>query len=133
MWSRLRAQQSSSPKQWISVQSQLVPKAKEPPTRQQPGADDYLKTLNGELILDSQNVSEGLDRPTELGTVERISLSHQQVGWLEEEAILSCVRLRICNLSGCYVQDIGAFYGSVNLLKLDLSDNEVRQFSHSTI
>ena len=128
MWPRLRAQQSSSPKQWISVQSQLVPRTKEPPARQQPGADDYLKTLNRELILESQSASDGLERPTELQAVERIALSHQQVGWLEEEAILSCVRLRICNLSGCYVQDIGALYGSVNLLKLDLSDNEVRLY-----
>lgn len=124
MWTR--NQRSNSPKRWISVQRQLVPKVKgrDGDKRQQTGVD-CLKTLNCDLILESQCVSEGSDAPSELQAVERIALRGHQICTLEEEAILSCVRLRICNLSRCYIQDIKAFYGSVNLLKLDLSDNEV--------
>lgn len=92
--------------------------------------DGYLKVLDRDLILESQCVSEGSDAPSELEAVERIALRSHQIGTLDEEAILSCVRLRICNLNGCYVQDIAAFYGSVNLLKLDVSDNEVRNYFH---
>lgn len=87
--------------------------------------DGYLKTLDQNLILESQKESEGDNAPSELQAVERIELSDYPVSRLDEDAILSCVRLRICNLSGCYIQNIGAFYGSVNLLKLNLSDNQV--------
>lgn len=114
------------------MQSQLVPKVKVRGVVKRQKASsgrNYLRTLDQELILKCQEESEGPEAAArDLQAVGRISLSEQRIGRLDEEAILSCVRLRICNLGGCYLEDIRAFYGSVNLLKLDLSNN---QASHS--
>ena len=90
--------------------------------------DGFLQTLDGDLILSFQSEREGDNAATELEEVERIEVRGYAVKTLQEEAILSCIRLRICNLNECYISDITPFYGSVNLLKLDLSDNQV---SHS--
>lgn len=87
--------------------------------------DGYLRVLDKALILDFQTRTEGADARSELEAVLRIDLRGCHIHKLEEEALLSCVRLRICNLSDCHVQHMGAFYGSINLLKLDLSNNQV--------
>ena len=125
----------ASQRQWVSVQGQLVPKVKNPSTtiserRQQATIraalqKGYLKILDQKLILDSQ-ISEGDGvLPVSLEQVRKIDVRGLQVQALDELAILSCARLRICNLSGCFIKNISAFYGSVNLLKLDLSNNQV--------
>ena len=54
----------------------------------------------------------------------RIS-SGERVQILDEQAFLGCSNLRICNLSGGYLTDITALQACTNLLKLDLSDNQV--------
>ena len=126
--SRAVSVQPAGGKQWVSVQRQLVPEAKDPGglRRQQNVQENgFLRTLDGDLILSFQEGSEGEAAARELQGVERIEVRSYGVKTLDEEAILSCVRLRICNLSECYISDITPFYGSVNLLKLDLSDNQV--------
>lgn len=126
---------ANSTRQWIPLQKQLFPLIKEPVTAYQKNAKrkhqetidtalkrGFIKCLDQELILHSQAESETVK---ELEDVLRISLNCANVQALDEIAILSCTRLRICNLGSCYVRDITAFYGSVNLLKLDLSNNQV--------
>lgn len=132
MWCPAVSQQpapASALKQWLSVQRQLVPKTKGPGgvKKHLKGAsqDGYFRVLNKALILDYQRRTEGDDARAELEGVQRVDLRGCHVHKLDEEAILSCVRLRLCNLSGCHLQDVGAFYGSINLLKLDLSNNQV--------
>ena len=111
---------SNSTKEWIHFQKQLLPRTKEEETTYQKNKErkheqtidsalkrGYLKCLDGDLILSSQE--EGL---SELGNVYRISLNRTHVQVLEEIAILSCTKLRICNLGSCFLRDISAFYGS---------------------
>lgn len=128
-------------RQWIPLQKQLVPKAKELTSvhtsytrnslRRHREAIEaalrrgHLKLLNQELILDSQLQTEGCAAASELEYVQRISLGRCHVQALDDFALLSCVRLRICNLESCYLSDISAFYGCVSLLKLDLTSNQV--------
>ena len=133
---------STFPKQWIPLQKQLVPKTKQPGSAYQRNllrrhreairtalTRGFLKLLDQKLILESQLDT---DQATEVGDVLRISLNACSVQALDDIAVLSCVRLRICNLSSCYLGDISAFYGSVNLLKLDVSNNQVlTQIVHS--
>lgn len=133
MWCPSASQQAPGLKQWVSVQKPLVPKAKDLTSDKKHEAtfkaalqEGYLRVLDKELILDFQARTEGADACSELKYVQRIDVSGSYVHKLDEVSILSCVRLRICNLSSCYVQEIGAFYGSINLLKLDLSNNQVR-------
>ena len=154
MWSPSSSRHSAGNKQWVSVQKPLMPQlrgggGRGPGTAAQDAAAvnlkknlhnkltfkaaldaGYLKVLNKELILEFQRQCEGEDGRSKLKDVERIDLRACYVCKLDEEAVLSCVRLRICNLSGCYLQEIGAFYGSINLLKLDLSNNQVMSPSH---
>jgi len=130
MWPRHTARPNS--KQWVLLQKQLVPKG-----RSYAGEGDYQslsvstseknypKILDEDLILELQEESEGPNAPFELQEVERITVIAYPVNRLDEAAILCCERLRLCNLNGCYIEDIRAFYGSVNLLKLDVSDNQV--------
>lgn len=126
------------PRQWVPLQKQLVPKAKQPGdvyaknlVRRHREAihtalkRGHLKFLDEKLILESQLDSEHHAAATELGDVLRISLNVCSVQALDDIAVLSCVRLRICSLASCYLSDISAFYGSVNLLKLDVSNNQV--------
>lgn len=115
----------AGPRQWVSVQRQLKPAVKNLVRQRNSQGDGFLQTLDGDLILSFQNESEGENAATELQAVERIEVRGYAVKTLQDEAILSCLRLRICNLSECYISDITPFYGSVNLLKLDLSDNQV--------
>ena len=81
--------------------------------------------MDGDLILAAQNESEDPDAATELQDVLRISLSGCHVQTVDDIAILSCAKLRICNLQACYIRDISPFYGCIHLLKLELSDNQV--------
>ena len=131
--SRALPEQPGGTKQWVSVQKPLVPVVKDPGGLRKSRytqENSFLQTLDGDLILSFQKESEGEGAAaTELGEVERIEVRGYGVKTLDEEAILSCMRLRICNLSECYVSDISPFYASVNLIKLDLSDNQVRLFS----
>lgn len=128
-------------RQWINLQKQLVPQAKETTSmhdsytknalrRQRETIEaavkrGHLKQLNKDLILDSQLRAEGCAAAFDLEHVQRISLGRCHVHALDDFDLLSCVRLRICNLESCYLDDITAFYGCVNLLKLDLTDNQV--------
>lgn len=128
-------------RQWIHLQKQLVPQAKETTSvhdsyiknalrRQRETIEaaikrGHLKQLNKELILDSHLRAEGCAAAFELEHVQRISLGRCHVHALDDFDLLSCVRLRICNLESCYLDDISAFYGCVSLLKLDLTDNQV--------
>jgi hypothetical protein len=127
MWCPDVSRQPAGLKQWVTVQKPLVPKSKaqkhQMPTKVAP-QDGYLKVLDKALIMESQ-ATEGTDACSELESVLRIDLRGCNVHKLEEEALLSCMRLRICNLSNCHLQNIGALYGSINLLKLDLSNNQV--------
>lgn len=132
-------------RQWIHLQKQLLPPAKEPPAannnytrnalRRHREAIEvalkrgHLKLLNRQLILDSQLRTEGCAAATELEYVQRISLGHCHVQALDDFDLLSCARLRVCNLESCYISDISSFYGCVNLLKLDLTNNQVK-FHH---
>lgn len=88
----------------------------------------YLKTLDSGLILRQWGDLDGEG----LGDVQRISLPGSQVRIINDTALISCLRLRICNLPNCYLEDMGAFYGCVHLLKLDLSNNQVRVFGPTT-
>ena len=131
----------AAPRQWIHLQKQLVPLTKQPTAtdskysrnvlRKHKEAIEaalkrgHLKVLNRQLILDSQLRTEGCAAPSELDYVQRISLGRCHVQALEDFDLISCVRLRICNLESCYIGDISAFYGCVNLLKLDLTNNQV--------
>ena len=136
MWCPAVSREPAALKQWVSVQRPLVPRDKAHSsdkkhqvafkTRSQ---DGYLKVLDKALVLDSQERTEGTDARLDLEAVVRIDVRGSHVYKLGEEALLSCVRLRICNLSDCHVQDLGAFYGSINLLKLDLSNNQVRSLA----
>ena len=129
-------------RQWIHLQKQLLPQTKETTSsvhasytknalRRQREAIEaavkrgHLKLLNKDLILDSQLRTEGCAAAAELEHVQRISLGRCHVQALDDFDLLSCVRLRICNLESCYLNDISAFYGCVSLLKLDLTDNQV--------
>ncbi len=128
------AVQPGGTKQWVSVQRPLVPTVKDPGglrNGKNSQESSFLRTLDGDLILSFQQESEGEGAAaTELKEVQRIEVRGYGVRTLDEEAFLSCVRLRICNLSECYIADISPFYACVNLLKLDLSDNQVRLFQH---
>lgn len=135
-------------KQWVPLQRQLVPITKD-------GAEAYrrnarrrqkeaiqnalskghLKTLDRELILESQSPRTADDGSTEetvqeLENVLRVSLPSGRVYSIDDMALLSCPRLRLCNLPDCFVNDMAAFYGCVNLLKLDLSNNQVDPSRH---
>ena len=133
----------AGPREWIHLQRQLLPV---PPIKEAaPENTNYnrnalrrhreaieaalkrghLKLLNKQLILDSQLRTEGCAAAAELEYVQRISLGHCHVQALDDIDLISCVRLRICNLESCYISDISAFYGCVNLLKLDLTNNQV--------
>ena len=134
MWSpcKSRAVPTAGPKQWVSVQRQLVPKSKKQSIPRRHPAPytqlSYLKVLNRDLISDYQRkngFSEDPNNPLELDSIQKIDVRGYYVHRIDEDTLLSCTRLRLCNLSGCYVKDIGAFYGSINLLKLDLSNNRV--------
>ena len=81
--------------------------------------------MDGDLILATQRESDGPDAADELQDVLRISLNGCHVQAVDDIAILSCSKLRICNLQACYIGDISPFYGCINLLKLELSDNQV--------
>ena len=81
--------------------------------------------MDGDLILAAQNESEDPDAAAELQDVLRISLSGCHVQAVDDITILSCAKLRICNLQACYIRDISPFYGCIHLLKLELSDNQV--------
>lgn len=83
----------------------------------------YLKTLDGEMILHQWEEEEVISAALE--HVLRISLPRSGVHALRDNTLLSCPLLRICNLPHCFVQDLSPFYGCVNLLKLDLSNNQV--------
>ena len=133
------------PRQWIPLQQQLVPQVKEAHAAYQKNVlrrhketieaalkQGYLKYLDQELIFRSQAIMESHGRAaSDLQEILRISLSGCHVQALDDIAILSCAKLRICNLGSCYVRDISAFYGCVNLLKLELSNNQVR-LSHTS-
>lgn len=127
-------------RQWIPLQKQLVPKTKGDSAagqyqrnarRRHREAIEYalrkghLKLLDSELILASQLESEGAGAALELRDVLRISLGGSHVQALDDIAVLSCARLRLCCLESCYLSDISAFYGCVNLLRLDVSNNQV--------
>ena len=130
---------------WIHLQRQLVPQIKETTSldarytknalrRQRETIEaairrGYLKQLNKELVLDSQLRTEGCAAASELEYVQRISLGRCHIQSIDDFDLLSCVRLRICNLESCYLEDIGAFYGCNSLLKLDLTDNQVEKKS----
>ena len=130
---------SNHPRQWIPLQQQLVPQVKEAHTTYQKNVSrrhketieaalkqGYLKYLDQELIFRSQAISETHGRAaSDLQEILRISLSGFHVQALDDMAILSCAKLRICNIGSCYLRDISAFYGCVNLLKLELSNNQV--------
>lgn len=120
-------------RQWIPLQQQLVPSPKDATSayrrnvqRRQKEAiqralsKGYLKILDRNLIL------EQWDSESDLEQVLRISLPGSRVQTIDDVALLSCARIRICNLPDCYLSDVEAFYGSINLLKLDLSNNQVK-------
>ena len=125
--------------QWIAdVQKRLVPQEKEATSRYEKNLQrryreavreaikkGYLKLLDRELILQLQEESEGEEAATELYDVLRISLQGCRVQSLDEIALLSCTRLRICNVESSYISDMRPFFSCVNLLKLDLSNNQV--------
>lgn len=78
----------------------------------------YLKVLDAELILASQECAR-------LDQVLRISLPRWHIQSLDGAALSECTRLTICNLSSCYIRDITALRSCANLLKLDLSNNQI--------
>ena len=134
---------------WVSVQRQLMPAAREIAgeaynrnvrRRQREAVQNalskgFLRTLDRYLILqqwtrsaaesNSDEKEEELTRALQL--VQRVSLPRSGVQVLDDVALLSCPRLRICNLPHGFVEDISPLYGCVNLLKLDLSNNQVGQ------
>jgi Leucine-rich repeat (LRR) protein len=66
-----------------------------------------------------------------LEDVLRVSLPSSRVQAIDDMALLSFPRLRICNLPRCFISDPSALYGCVNLLKLDLSNNQIEDLPHS--
>ncbi len=136
---RMPEMAAASQRQWIPLQRQLLPKTKEAANQYQKNArrrhreavenalrKGHLKLLDEDLILASQEAeSEGAGAPLELRDVRRIALRGSHVQAVDDIAVLSCERLRLCSLEGCYLSDIGAFYGCVNLLRLDVSNNQV--------
>lgn len=124
--------------QWVPLQRQLVPMTKDGAEvyrrnvrrRQKEAIQNalskgYLKTLDQELILQCQPTSDDGSTDEELEGVLRVSLPSGRVRSIDDMALLSCPRLRLCNLPYCFVNDMAAFYGCVNLLKLDLCNNQV--------
>ena len=141
------AELGAGAKQWIPLQRQLVPTSKDAAEayrrnvrRRQKEAiqsalsKGYLKTLDRDMIL-QQWSAEGGRRETssaeDLECVLRVSLPSSRVQAIDDISLLMCVRLRICNLPDCLVNDMAGFYDCVNLLKLDLSNNQVS--SRSTV
>ena len=127
-------------RQWVPLQRQLVPRAKDAAeayrrnarSRQREAVRSalrrgHLKTLDRDLILEQWRRTEERDADDQIAieAVLRVSLPSSRVQAMDEVALLSCPRLRICSLPDCYVKDISALYGCGNLLKLDLSDNQV--------
>ena len=127
-------------RQWVPLQRQLVPAALEKEEeaysrnvrrRQREAMQDalrkgFMKTLDQDLILQQwRDDSEGEESSGSLEHVLRVSLPRSGVQAVQDVALLSCPRLRICNLPHCFIRDLSAFYGCVNLLKLDLSNNQV--------
>ena len=123
-------------KRWIPLQRQLVPAKKDVAEmyrrsvrrRQKEAIQNalsrgYLITLDRDEILEQWCC--GGSSNEELESVLRVSLPNSRVQAIDDMALLSCTRLRICNLPNCFVSDMAAFYGCVNLLRLDLSNNQV--------
>ena len=124
---------------WLQqrVQRYFVPKAEQKSTYQVSSerrykaavrvalSKGYLKTLDEQLILELQRSSEDDNAALEVHEVQRIDLRYGGVQALDHVSLLACHKLRVCNLRGCYVSDIVAFYRCKNLLKLDLADNQV--------
>ena len=133
-------------RQWVSMQRQLMPATRDDVgeayqrnvrRRQREAVQNalrkgYLKTLDQDLILSQWVASSGeslrdneKDVIAALQLVQHISLPRSGVQALDEVALVSCSRLRICNLPHCFLTDISPLYGCVNLLRLDLSHNQV--------
>lgn len=123
---------------WENVQRRCVPGAKDQKSAFQLNCEKrhkavvknalikgYLKVLDEQLILKLQRDSEGDEAASELQDVRRIDMRYGGVQTLQQSSMLACQNLRVCNLRGCYVNEIGAFYGCCSLLKLDLADNQV--------
>ena len=128
-------------RQWIPLQRQLVPTTKDATDvyrrnvrkRQKEAIQNalsrgYLKTLDRELILEQWRCADSEESSGSLEQILRVSLPSSRVRTIDDMALLSCPRLRLCDLSDCFVHDMAAFYGCVNLLRLDLSNNQVRAY-----
>lgn len=135
-----RTENKMAAEKWISLQQQLVlvPVTKDAAEvyhrnvqrRQKEAIQNalnkgYLKTLNRDLIVQQWQCADDSSNGEDLECVLRVSLPNSRVQALDDMALLSCSRLRLCNLPNCFVNDMAAFYGCVNLLKLDLSNNQV--------
>ena len=138
-------------RQWVPLQRQLVPatldKEGEAYSRNMRRRrreairnalrKGFLKTLDRDLIL-QQWEGDGEEEEKEetlsgsLEHVLRVSLPRSGVQSIHGVALLSCPQLTICNLPHCFVQDLSPFYGCVNLIKLDLSNNQVSP-THSSL
>ncbi len=121
-----------SKRQWVSVQKHLVPRSRleNNETRHEATINvalklGHLQVLDQDLILESQVKKEAPDPPLTLEEVQRLDLRSSSIHTLDELTIMSCVKLRICTLSACFLEDISPFYACINLFKLDLSDNQV--------
>lgn len=126
-------------KQWIPLQRQLLPSTKDATEvyrrnvrkRQKEAIQNalsrgYLKTLDRDMILEQWKGADDGETSGSFTHVLRVSLPSSRVQVIDDVALLSCPRLRLCDLSNCFISDMAAFYGCVNLLKLDLSNNQVR-------
>lgn len=57
--------------------------------------------------------------------IDYLSLPSSSIQTIDELAILSCPQLCIINLPYNYLTDISAFHSCINLIKLDVSGNQV--------
>ena len=123
--------------QWIALKKKLEPGKNEAESSYERNVNQrhrnivenalksgYLKVLDEELILSSQcGEARGCKN---IKDVLHIFLPRCHIQLLDSAALYHCTRLTICYLSSCYIGDITPFRSCARLLKLDLSNNQVR-------
>ena len=79
-----------------------------------------LQVLNEPFLL-----KEGLVEKDE-DELEVMCLVNRNISLMESFSIMLLTELRVCNLSGNYIADLGPLRECTKLEKLDVSDNQVR-------
>lgn len=90
----------------------------------------YEHTFGRKVPKDDENEDENLPAPElNMGELLWLNLSNKHIRTIEESIVFSCERLKICILASNYISDITPFFSCVNLLKLDLRNNQVCNYT----